>query len=138
MIQKAERAGQYQDSLLKLSDALPPTLVRLTMDTTLQAVITKEPETRKNWTNFEIDCEVKYILHFMNRRNFEVARQHIDKVKGLLDSHVDPVFWLNVQLIQLQYYDKTKEYDKSIVRIKHDVAKSALCFNIINSPFATL
>lgn len=105
------------------------------MDTTLQAVITKEPETRKNWTNFEIDCEVKYILHFMNRRNFEVARQHIDKVKGLLDSHVDPVFWLNVQLIQLQYYGKTKEYDKSIALID-EVTPNVL--NNYVSTFATL
>ena len=40
------------------------------MDTTLQTVISKEPETRKNWSNFEIDCEVKYILHYMNRKNF--------------------------------------------------------------------
>ena len=51
------------------------------MDMTLQTVISKEPETRKNWSNFEIDCEVKYILHYMNRKNFTVAHEHIEKVK---------------------------------------------------------
>lgn len=105
------------------------------MDTTLQAVISKEPETRRNWTNFEIDCEVKYILHFMNQQNFELAQQHINKVKLLLDSHVDPVFWLNVQLIQLQYYGKTKEYDKSIALID-EVTPNVL--NNYVSTFATL
>ena len=105
------------------------------MDTTLQTVISKEPDTRKNWTNFEIDCEVKYILHFMNKRNFEEAREHIEKVKKLLAPHVDPVFWLNVQLIQLQYYAKTDEYDKSIALVD-EVAPTVL--NNYVSTFATL
>ena len=46
-----------------------------------------------------------------------MAHEHIEKVKKLLEPHVDPVFWLNVQLIQLQYYAKTDEYDKSIALI---------------------
>lgn len=87
------------------------------MDTTLRAIIAKEPATKRNWTNFEIDCEVKYILHFMNHKDFDLARKHIEKVKRLLEPHVDPVFWLNVQLIQLQYYSRTCEYDKSIALI---------------------
>lgn len=105
------------------------------MDTTLQAIISKEPEARKNWTNFEIDCQVKYILHFMNQKNFKMAHEHIEKVKKLLDSHVDPVFWLNVQLIQLQYYAKTAEYDKSIALVD-EVATTVL--NSYVSTFATL
>lgn len=105
------------------------------MDTTLQAAIAREPEARKNWTNFEIDCEVKYILHFLNQRNFEEAHMHIEKVKKLLDSHVDPVFWLNVQLIQLQYYAKTAEYDKSIALV--DEVTSTVLNNYV-STFATL
>ena len=36
----------------------------------------------------------------------EILDFHIEKVKKLLEPHVDPVFWLNVQLIQLQYYAK--------------------------------
>ena len=105
------------------------------MDTTLQKVISKEPDTRKNWSNFEIDCEVKYILHYMNRKNFTVAHEHIEKVKKLLEPHVDPVFWLNVQLIQLQYYAKTDEYDKSIALID-EVTPTVL--NNYVSTFATL
>ncbi len=105
------------------------------MDMTLQTVISKEPETRKNWSNFEIDCEVKYILHYMNQKNFTVAHEHIEKVKKLLEPHVDPVFWLNVQLIQLQYYAKTDEYDKSIALID-EVTPTVL--NNYVSTFATL
>lgn len=87
------------------------------MESTLQTVISKEPNCRKNWTNFEVDCEIKYILHFMNRKDFTAAQEHIEKAKKLLGSHVDPVFWLNVQLVQLQYYAKTCEYDKSIALV---------------------
>ena len=101
----------------------------------MQTVISKEPETRKNWSNFEIDCEVKYILHYMNQKNFTVAHEHIEKVKKLLEPHVDPVFWLNVQLIQLQYYAKTDEYDKSIALID-EVTPTVL--NNYVSTFATL
>lgn len=105
------------------------------MDTTLQAVIAQEPETRKNWTNFEIDCAVKYVLHFMNRRQFDSAQQYINKIRGLLEPHVDPVFWLNLQLIQLQYYSKTEEYDKSIALID-EVTEYVLNHHV--STFATL
>lgn len=105
------------------------------MDSTLQAVIAEEPDTRKNWANFEIDCEIKYILHFMNRGNLPLAHEHIEKVKRLLGPHVDPVFWLNVQLIQLQYYGKTREYDKSIALV--DEVTSNVLNNYV-STFATL
>lgn len=87
------------------------------MDTTLRAIIAKEPATKRNWANLEIDCEVKYILHFMHRKDFDLAQEHIEKVKNLLGPHVDPVFWLNVQLIQLQFYSRTHEYDKCIALI---------------------
>lgn len=39
---------------------------------------------------------------------------HIERAQELLAPHVDPVFWLNVQLVRLQYFSRTKEYDKSI------------------------
>lgn len=87
------------------------------MDETLQEIISREPEARKNWTNFEIDCQLKYVFLFMEQGNFPVALEHMDKAKALLDSHVDIAFWLNVQLVQLQYYTRTKEYDKSIALI---------------------
>ena len=56
-------------------------------------------------------------------------------MKKLLEPHVDPVFWLNVQLIQLQYYAKTDEYDKSIALID-EVTPTVL--NNYVSTFATL
>ena len=106
----------------------------LEMDSTLQEVISNEPETRKNWANFEIDCQIKYILHYFSV-DLDKAHEHIEKVKQLLGPHVDPVFWLNVQLIQLQYYNRTNEPDKSIALI--DEVTSTVLNNYV-STFATL
>lgn len=105
------------------------------MDETLQEVIKQEPETRKNWSNMEIDCHIKYVLSYMNQQDFPMALEHINKAKALLEEHVDPVFWLNVQLVQLQYYARTKEYDKSIALID-EVTPTVL--NHYVSTFATL
>lgn len=87
------------------------------MAAALQEVMVREPEAKNNWTNMAIDCQVKYIMHFLNRLNFPEARRHLEEAKALLAPHVDPVFWLNLQLMQLQYFFKTKEYDKSIALI---------------------
>lgn len=106
----------------------------LEMDSTLQEVISREPETRKNWTNFEIDCQIKYILHYFSV-DLDKAHEHIEMAKKLYDSHVDPVFWLNIQLIQLQYYNRTNEPDKSIALI--DEVTSTVLNNYV-STFATL
>lgn len=84
------------------------------MEKTLQEVMTSEPEAKNNWTDLAIDCEVKYVLHYLNRKKFEQALLHIERAQELLAPHVDPVFWLNVQLVRLQYLSRTKEYDKSI------------------------
>lgn len=105
------------------------------MNETLQEVISHEPEARKNWSNFEIDCQIKYVLQYMNRRDFPMALEHINNAKALLGDHVDPVFWLNLQLVQLQYYARTKEYDKSIALID-EVTPTVL--NHYVSSFATL
>lgn len=87
------------------------------MEQTLYAVMEREPETRNNWTNMAIDCEVKYVLHYMNRKDYEQAWLHMEQAEALLGPHVDPVFWLNIQLIRLQYFSRTKQYDKSIMLI---------------------
>lgn len=105
------------------------------MDEELQEVVKREPEARKNWSNFEIDCQIKYVLLSMNRGDFHVAQEHIDKAKALLEDHVDPVFWLNVQLVQLQYYARTKEYDKSIALVDE---VTPIVLNHYVSTFATL
>lgn len=106
----------------------------LEMDSTLQEVISREPETRKNWTNFEIDCQIKYILHYFSV-DLDKAHEHIEMAKKLYGPHVDPVFWLNIQLIQLQYYNRTDEPDKSIALI--DEVTSTVLNNYV-STFATL
>ncbi|MCD8094481.1 MAG: HAMP domain-containing histidine kinase [Bacteroides sp.] len=106
----------------------------LEMDSTLQEVISREPETRKNWTNFEIDCQIKYILHYFSV-DLDKAHGHIEVAKKLYGPHVDPVFWLNIQLIQLQYYNRTDEPDKSIAPI--DEVTSTVLNNYV-STFATL
>lgn len=105
------------------------------MDEVLQEVIRREPETRKNWSNFEIDCQIKYVLLYMNKGTFHIAQEHLNKVKSLLEDHVDPVFWLNVQLVQLQYYARTKEYDKSIALVDE---VTPIVLNHYVSTFATL
>lgn len=87
------------------------------MEQNLQEVMAREPEAKKNWTDMAIDCEVKYVLHYLNKKDFEKALLHINRAKALLAPHVDPVFWLNVQLVSLQYFSRTKEYDKSIALI---------------------
>ena len=53
------------------------------MDETLQEIISREPEARKNWTNFEIDCQLKYVFLFMEQGNFPVALEHMDKAKSI-------------------------------------------------------
>lgn len=87
------------------------------MKKTLQEVLEREPDTQKNWANLIIDCEVKYVLHYMVNKDYERAMAHIEKAESLLGPHVDAVFWLNIQLIRLQYFSRTKEYDKSIALI---------------------
>lgn len=105
------------------------------MDKELQEVVKREPEARKNWSNFEIDCQIKYVLLSMNKGDFHIAQEHIDKAKALLEDHVDPVFWLNIQLVQLQFYARTKEYDKSIALIDE---VTPIVLNHYVSTFATL
>lgn len=105
------------------------------MDEALQDVIRREPETRKNWSNMEIDCQIKYVLLYMKAKDFPKALEHINRAKALLEEHVDPVFWLNVQLVQLQYYARTKEFDKSIALIDE---VTPIVLNHYVSTFATL
>ncbi len=87
------------------------------MKSLLQEVMINEPEARDNWTDLAIDCEVKYVLHYMDQKDFEQAQLYIERAQALLSSHVDSVFWLNIQLIRLQYFSRTKEYDKSIALV---------------------
>lgn len=83
----------------------------------MQKAIAREPEARNNWTNMEILCEVEFIMYYMNKKDYPQMRTRIDSAKALLTPHVDPVCWLNLQLMDLQYYARTQNYDKSIALI---------------------
>lgn len=87
------------------------------MDGILQEILSREPGLRHNYANMLVDVEIKYILHYVHISELDKAKEHILKATALLDSHVDPVYWLNIQFGQLQYYFKNKEYDKSIALV---------------------
>lgn len=87
------------------------------MDGILQEILAREPGLRHNYANMLVDVEIKYILHYVHISELDKAKEHILKATALLDSHVDPVYWLNIQFGQLQYYFKNKEYDKSIALV---------------------
>lgn len=87
------------------------------MDGILQEILAREPGLRYNYANMLVDVEIKYILHYVHISELDKAKEHILKATALLDSHVDPVYWLNIQFGQLQYYFKNKEYDKSIALV---------------------
>lgn len=84
------------------------------MDELLKDVVAQEPELRRNWTHSEIDCAVKYVNYYLSQGKNELALQHIDRAKLLLDKRSDLILWINVQFAQLRYYRQTKEYAKSI------------------------
>lgn len=87
------------------------------MDTLLNSAISKEPKTINNWRDVMVDCQTKYVRYYMNIKDYPKAAVYIDKAKALLTPFVDPVYWLNVQLVELQYYGRIKEYDKGIALI---------------------
>lgn len=87
------------------------------MDSLLDDAITKEPKTADNWRDVMVDCQTKYVRYYMNVEDYPQAAAAIEKAKALLTPFVDPVYWLNVQLVELQYFGRIKEYDKGIALI---------------------
>lgn len=87
------------------------------MDGLLNAAIEKEPRTADNWRDVMVDCQTKYVRYYMSVKDYPQAAVSIEKAKALLTPTVDPVYWLNVQLVELQYYGRIKEYDKGIALI---------------------
>lgn len=87
------------------------------MDTLLNTAIEKEPKTADNWRDVMVDCQTKYVRYYMNVKDYPQAAVAIEKAKALLTPMVDPVYWLNVQLVELQYFGRIKEYDKGIALI---------------------
>lgn len=87
------------------------------MDNLLNAAVTKEPKTADNWRDVMVDCQTKYVRYYMNVKDYPQAAAAIEKAKALLTPFVDPVYWLNVQLVELQYFGRIGEYDKGIALI---------------------
>lgn len=87
------------------------------MDNLLNAAVTKEPKTADNWRDVMVDCRTKYVRYYMNVKDYPRAAACIEQAKALLTPFVDPVYWLNVQLVELQYFGRIKEYDKGIALI---------------------
>lgn len=105
--------SRYGD--MRKSDSLLIYLKR--MDTLLNTAIEKEPKTADNWRDVMVDCQTKYVRYYMNVKDYPQAAVAIEKAKALLTPTVDPVYWLNVQLVELQYFGRIKEYDKGIALI---------------------
>lgn len=87
------------------------------MDKSLNSAIAKEPKTVDNWRDVMVDCQTKYVRYYMNVKDYPQTALCLEKAKALLTSTVDPVYWLNVQLTELQYFGRIKEYDKGIALI---------------------
>lgn len=87
------------------------------MDELLNAAVVREPKTLDNWRDVLVDCQTRYVRFYMNKKNFSKTAEYLEKAKTLLTSEVDSVYWLNIQLMELQYYGAIKEYDKAIALI---------------------
>lgn len=87
------------------------------MDGLLQNAVMQKPEGVNNWCDVLVDCQIKYVRYYMNISDYKQAELYLNKAKKLLNSSVDPIYWLNVQLVELQYLTNIKEYDKSIALI---------------------
>lgn len=87
------------------------------MDELLNAAVVREPKTLDNWRDVLVDCQTRYVRFYMNKKDFSKTAEYLEKAKTLLTSEVDSVYWLNIQLMELQYYGAIKEYDKAIALI---------------------
>lgn len=87
------------------------------MNASLNAVVAKEPATIDNWRDVMVDCQTKYMRYYMNKKDFAQTEVYLEKAKALLTPYVDTAYWLNVKLIELQYYGRIKEYDKGIALV---------------------
>lgn len=87
------------------------------MDNLLNAAIVRDPKTADNWRDVMVDCQTKYVRYYMNKKNYPEAFLFVEKAKALLTSTVDPVYWLNVQLMEIQLLARIREYDKAIALI---------------------
>ncbi len=84
------------------------------MNGILQDILSRDPRLRYNYIDRLADCEIKYISHYLHVSEPDKAKKHILNVLALLEGPANRVYWLNAQLMRLQYYFKKKEYGKSV------------------------
>lgn len=87
------------------------------MNAALNTIVANEPETMDNWRDVMVDCQTKYMRYYMNKKDFPQTEVYLEKAKALLTPYVDTAYWLNVKLMELQYYGRIKEYDKGIALV---------------------
>ena len=87
------------------------------MDDLLGGVVEKEPKTLNNWRDVMVDCQIKYVNYYMNKKNYPKTIEALEKSKALLTPEVDSVYWLNIQLMEMQYYARTQKYDQGLALI---------------------
>lgn len=87
------------------------------MNAALNTIVANEPETMDNWRDVMVDCQTKYMRYYMNKKDFPQTEVCLEKAKALLTPYVDTAYWLNVKLMELQYYGRIKEYDKGIALV---------------------
>ena len=87
------------------------------MNAALNTIVANEPETMDNWRDVMVDCQTKYMRYYMNKKDFPQTEVYLGKAKALLTPYVDTAYWLNVKLMELQYYGRIKEYDKGIALV---------------------
>ena len=83
----------------------------------MKEVLSKEPKTVNNWRDVMVDCQTRYVRYYMHHKDYSKTAEFLEKAKNLLTPEVDSVYWLNIQLMELQYYARTQEYDKGIALI---------------------
>lgn len=87
------------------------------MNAALNTIVANEPGTMDNWRDVMVDCQTKYMRYYMNKKDFPQTEVYLEKAKALLTPYVDTAYWLNVKLMELQYYGRIKEYDKGIALV---------------------
>ena len=87
------------------------------MEGLLKEVLSKEPKTVNNWRDVMVDCQTRYVRYYMHHKDYSKTAEFLEKAKNLLTPEVDSVYWLNIQLMELQYYARIQEYDKGIALI---------------------
>ena len=87
------------------------------MDRLLNKTLAANPETMDNWRDVVVDCQTRYVRYYMRVKDWNRVEEYLEKAKEAMSPLVDSVYWVNIQLMELQYYGRVNEYDKGIALI---------------------